>query len=276
MTWYYKDGNREIGPISKEDLQALINDKKIDRQTLVRRGAMDAWAPMAQFAREESKADNRRPPDGDSPQSQPNAKLRTGGSIAASEKVVCSQCGRSFTEDRVVAYDNQIICADCKPVFVQRLKEGVGIRTSLRYAGFWIRVGAKIIDTIITAIGTWIFVIPLSMMIAASLPSDPGEITFNKSFLLLLAAQQLIGLAIPAFYDTFFVGRFGATLGKMACGLRVVSPEGERISYMRAFGRHFAGWISSIILGIGYLMAAFDDEKRALHDRICSTRVIHK
>jgi uncharacterized RDD family membrane protein YckC len=40
-------------------------------------------------------------------------------------------------------------------------------------------------------------------------------------------------------------------------------------------GRYFAQWISAIILAIGYIMAAFDDQKRALHDRICETRVIH-
>jgi uncharacterized RDD family membrane protein YckC len=39
-------------------------------------------------------------------------------------------------------------------------------------------------------------------------------------------------------------------------------------------GRHFAKILSGIILYIGYLMAFWDDEKRALHDRICSTRVI--
>jgi uncharacterized RDD family membrane protein YckC len=41
-------------------------------------------------------------------------------------------------------------------------------------------------------------------------------------------------------------------------------------------GRHFAEMLSGILLGIGYLMIAFDDEKRALHDRICDTRVIKK
>jgi uncharacterized RDD family membrane protein YckC len=42
----------------------------------------------------------------------------------------------------------------------------------------------------------------------------------------------------------------------------------------RAFGRYFGKLLSAIILGIGYIMAAFDSEKRALHDMICDTRVI--
>ena len=72
----------------------------------------------------------------------------------------------------------------------------------------------------------------------------------------------------------FFLGKFGATPGKMACKLKVVRPDGERISYARALGRHFAEMLSGIILYIGYIMAAFDEEKRTLHDRICDTRVI--
>ena len=87
---------------------------------------------------------------------------------------------------------------------------------------------------------------------------------------LLIIAQY----AIPAAYDTWFVGKYGATPGKMACNLKVVVEDGERVTYMRAFGRHFAKLLSSMILAIGFIMAAFDDQKRTLHDRICETRVV--
>jgi uncharacterized RDD family membrane protein YckC len=60
----------------------------------------------------------------------------------------------------------------------------------------------------------------------------------------------------------------------MACGLKVVRPDGEKISYARACGRFFAEFVSSLTLAIGYIIAAFDGEKRSLHDRICDTRVI--
>jgi len=56
--------------------------------------------------------------------------------------------------------------------------------------------------------------------------------------------------------------------------IKVVTPDGGRISYARATGRHFAKILSGIICYIGYLMAFWDDEKRALHDRMCGTRVI--
>jgi uncharacterized RDD family membrane protein YckC len=66
----------------------------------------------------------------------------------------------------------------------------------------------------------------------------------------------------------------GATVGKMALGLRVVTSNGQRLSFMNATGRYFAKIISAIILGIGFLMIAFTDKKRGLHDMIASTLVI--
>ena len=69
----------------------------------------------------------------------------------------------------------------------------------------------------------------------------------------------------------------GATLGMKACGIVVVNADGTGpISLLKAIGRYFASMLSSLILGIGYLMIAFDSEKRALHDYICSTRGVYK
>ena len=82
--------------------------------------------------------------------------------------------------------------------------------------------------------------------------------------------------AVPAIYESWCVGKFAATPGKMACKLKVVLPDGGQVSYPRAIGRHFAKYISGMILLIGYIMAAFDKQKRSLHDRICDTRVIQK
>ena len=75
-------------------------------------------------------------------------------------------------------------------------------------------------------------------------------------------------------YYTFFVGKYGATPGKMALKLRVVNPDGSPVSYGKACGRYFAFVVSSMACLIGLLMVAWDSEKRGLHDRMCNTRVI--
>ncbi|HYF51328.1 MAG TPA: RDD family protein [Planctomycetota bacterium] len=171
----------------------------------------------------------------------------------------CYECGKGFSREEMVNFGNSWVCATCKPIFMQKLKEGVNVAGTLNYAGFWIRFAAKFVDGIVLNI--------VGLVINAVFGVGQGE--FSP---LALAMQIVAALA----YTVYFVGTFGATPGKMACGLKVVTPEGEKISYGRALGRHFAEFLSSLILLIGYIMAAFDEEKRALHDRICDTRVIKK
>ncbi len=269
MTWFYMDGDQEKGPINKTQLQELINAKQVNGSTLVRNDSTAQWRPLSELMRKKTTDKNTTTPS--QPTSPPPVqKAETPASVEMVSTAVCNQCGRSFPKDQVVTFDNQVICAACKPMFVQRLKEGATIAGDYEYAGFWIRFGAKLIDGIAMAICQLIIGVILGVVLAvAGVAEDSMAIG-------LIVVQQLIGFAIPVVYNTYFIGRFSATLGKMACQIKVVTPEGETVSYARAFGRYFAELVSGLILAIGYIMAAFDDEKRALHDRICSTRVVYK
>ncbi len=136
----------------------------------------------------------------------------------------------------------------------------------MEYAGFWIRFGAKIIDWIILSVINAFVSGSLSFMMASS--SDR-----YLSLILVLISNAFL-FAFQVAYVTWFLGRFGATPGKMACRLKVVMPDGGRVSYSRALGRYFGEFLSGMTLLIGYFIAAFDDQKRTLHDRICNTRVV--
>lgn len=252
MNLYYADGDQQVGPIGKAELQALIRDRKIDAKTLVWQDGMENWQELGIFVR--SRREKSTAPD---PAAVP---LR---------QAECSECGRVFPEDEMIRFNGTRVCAGCKPVFVQKIKEGVSVAGALDYAGFWIRFGAVAIDACIIWIINMIVFIPLSIFAPSS-----GDDPFVA--LSLLPVIMILQYAIPAVYDTWFVGKYGATPGKMACKLKIVVADGTPVSYSRALGRHFAKWLSSIILGIGFIMAAFDDERRTLHDRICETRVVRK
>jgi len=76
-------------------------------------------------------------------------------------------------------------------------------------------------------------------------------------------------------YYIFFTGYCGQTPGKMVLRIKVVRQDGSPIGYGRAAFREVpAKFLSGIIFGIGYLMVIFDDQKRALHDRMSDTYVI--
>ncbi len=251
MEWYYSDGKKQLGPVNNQEFKALVKNKTIISGTLIWRQGMKDWEELGRVVKQ--------------------------GSIKTREKEVlpdaipesaCTDCGRDFPEDELIRFENSKICADCKPAFVQKLKEGVSQSGGMVYAGFWIRCGAKIIDGIIMVVINMIVFIPAGIAMSTS---DNPTLSIGLSVIV-----QILNIAIPAVYTTWFIGRFNATPGKMACGIKVVTADNDPIGYPRALGRHFAEWISAMILGIGYIMAAFDDEKRTLHDRICNTRVVFK
>ena len=77
-------------------------------------------------------------------------------------------------------------------------------------------------------------------------------------------------------YDTILVGIWATTGGKRLCNLYILRVDGSRVGIGRALARHLASYLSLIILGIGFLMIAFREDKRGLHDLICDTVVVSR
>jgi len=252
MNLYYAEGNQQVGPIGKAELQSLIKTKKLNARTLVWQPGMESWQELGVFIRSRK---------GNGGQARSAA--------APVKQSVCSECGLRFAEDEMIPFQGTWVCAGCKPLFIQKIKEGVSVNGAMNYAGFWIRFGALAIDGFILGIANLLLFVPLGILAPVS---EENPFIFLSFMPLLMIFQY----AIPAVYDTWFVGKYGATPGKMACNLKIVVEDGSRVTYLRALGRHFAKWLSSMILAIGFIMAAFDDQKRTLHDRICETRVVRK
>jgi uncharacterized RDD family membrane protein YckC len=189
----------------------------------------------------------------------------------------CSECGRPTPADQLARFGDQLVCPACKSNYAQKLREGVAPAVTFRYAGFWIRFVAVIIDGIIMGMVSGIvqFAIIGSAFTPMMVPQPgtrPEELI--GPMLGRIAMASLIGIALAATYEAFFISRLGATPGKMALGLKVVRAGGAPVSLGRAFGRYFAKLLNNFTLMIGYIIAAFDSQKRGLHDMICDTRVL--
>jgi uncharacterized RDD family membrane protein YckC len=188
----------------------------------------------------------------------------------------CSECGRSTPADELAHFGDRLICPYCKDAYAQKLREGVAPVAAVSYAGFWIRFVAYMIDAIILAVAMGI----VQFAILGSFISFPRFDSGTRPELMLAPMLGMLGLlsvvsiGISCTYESFFVYKYGATPGKMALSLKVVRPNGGPIDLGRAVGRYFGKMLSGIILYIGYIMAGFDSEKKALHDMICDTRVI--
>jgi uncharacterized RDD family membrane protein YckC len=164
---------------------------------------------------------------------------------------------------------------------VRGMHPAAAVAAGRHYGGFWIRFLGRVIDSIILLVINAIVRLPLTLMFGIGtmgmrgLGDARGGLIFGPAMAGVLGLSTLIGIALGAGYEVYFLTAHGATPGKMALGLRVIRADGGPISPMLALGRHFALWVSAFILMIGYIMAAFDPEKRALHDRICETRVVY-
>ena len=164
-------------------------------------------------------------------------------------------------------FGDRYVCAACKPTFVQRMQEGVVLTGALNYASVGTRFGAKILDSLIL----WVVNTGLMLVIGMATGVAKGDPATGMIF---FALTMVIQTGVNVAYGTFFLGKFGATPGKMACKIKVVRADGSPLTYGRACGRVFGEILSGVTCSIGYIMAAFDEEKRSLHDRICDTRVI--
>lgn len=134
------------------------------------------------------------------------------------------------------------------------------------YAGFWIRVLANIIDSVVLFIPLFIINFALQMML---LVTDSEGVIIGVLIVLILTNIILVAL----YYTLTTSSRMQGTVGKRLLNLRVVDAEGNRISAGRSFGR-FLSYMLSGIFYIGYIMVGITPEKRGLHDYIAGTWVI--
>lgn len=122
-----------------------------------------------------------------------------------------------------------------------------------KYAGFWIRVAASLVDAIIT--GT-------IYSLLRKIPFLPFPID-NFNFL------------IPALYDILlWVNWDGQTVGKSLFGLKIVREDKEKIDYKTAVIRYLGAVLASIPLCLGFLWVVWDKKKQGWHDKIAKTLVV--
>jgi uncharacterized RDD family membrane protein YckC len=146
-----------------------------------------------------------------------------------------------------------------------------------RPAGFWIRFVAYLIDGLVLGVVAAVLLV-IFVVVAASTdntPDDEASPAVVALGLALIAAFAAIGWLYEALLTS---SERAATLGKMALGLRVVRADGARLSFGRATARYFLKVLITpmVPLFIGYLLAAFTTGKKALHDLLAETLVIHQ
>jgi uncharacterized RDD family membrane protein YckC/type II secretory pathway pseudopilin PulG len=136
----------------------------------------------------------------------------------------------------------------------------------IKYAGFWVRYVANVIDGIVLVVP--IIIIDLALLFLTGLKGGNSGLTI---------LSYILNCLIIWSYFMVMTYKYQATLGKMAVGVKVVSDKSDRLTVGQLILRETLGKILSlIILYIGYIMAGFTKRKQALHDKIAKTVVVYK
>jgi len=320
--WFYTDAlAAQQGPVDDLTLLDLNREGLVKAKSLVWREGMAAWTHFREVAPALFSA------------TADDGKAESG----PVEIGVCAHSGRVYPQSEMLPYGEALVGPEHKGEFVRRLMEGATVEIAdatdqmVQYVGFWWRTLSSLLDYLIKMIPSGLCMVPYYVAVIAEGAQPVGDADSLKGITgmsVLTMAMYGVGLlasiVLSIAYDTWMVGKYQATLGKLIIGAKVVNPDGSRLSYKRAFVRWLAkkplnmvlvwgpstigfalviaaitglsgniaepgaGFVLAIISGLlvyaallalcsgVYWMAAFDPEKRALHDRVASTRVVRK
>lgn len=266
--WYYADRQgQQQGPVQTEDLLALRNAGQVGMDTLVWRNGMANWQAFSTVANE-----IMPPPAAPEAAAPVPAPVVDGSYSMYAAAPVAQQANDPYAAPRAQVGSDSLVVQGGHIV----------------YAGFWKRVAAYAIDTILLAVASFVIGLAVGVGAMASGYLSSAQI-----------GAQLLGFAVAWLYAALLESSGSqATLGKMAVGIKVTDSDGERLSLLHATGRFLAKSVPTIIIVIGAMKgiptlfaamglaiiiglidcvaAAFTDRKRAVHDMAASTLVVDK
>lgn len=243
MKWFYidtsiTDGDRRQGPYSIDEIRDFVNEGKIKDETLVWHTGEANWKAWKDYP------EASEPPE-------------------PSEEELLKQTIETLLQSRM---------------------------NRKRYAGFFVRANAFIIDNIILSIfgALFLYVMSLAGMLDLNAVSEIVNqyIENPTSTELVSKALEIPGMSafftiwsfVQAVYFIVFHAVWGATPGKKLLHIHVEMANGEKLSWAFSIFRFVASIVTQatlIFYGLGYLIVLIDPQKRALHDFIAQTRVVH-
>jgi uncharacterized RDD family membrane protein YckC len=148
----------------------------------------------------------------------------------------------------------------------ERNETGANASSHVRYAGFWMRFWAYLLDLLVVGSLNRLLIFPLFRLLDISVDR-------TNMFAPATIATTLMFYA----YFVLMTKFFQQTLGKLVFGLTVIDESGKPLTWMTVLFREVIGkFIAKTILFIGFLFVAFSEKKKGMHDQFADTLVIHE
>lgn len=187
----------------------------------------------------------------------------------------CTQCGaQNHPEAKFCGACGAQIVLSVTPVVPMptSVMAAFGARPLPKYAGFWFRTLAAVIDGVLVQVAALVLVFPLAFSMGASMADSVSAEGIEAAGGVL---GFFVGLLVQWLWFTVAESSpWQASLGKKLLGLKVTNEEGARIGFAEANVRYWSKILSAILLCIGFLMVGFTARKQGLHDKIARTLVI--
>ncbi len=181
----------------------------------------------------------------------------------------CPQCGANNSQEAK-------FCTSCAAQLAlaaePAIKQPATVPTTPKFAGFWFRTLALVIDIVLCQVATFILVLPIGFALGASMAG-------TSSLSIIAAGGEGLGFVLGTLIQWLWFtiaesSKWQATVGKKMVGLKVTDESGERVGFGKANGRYWSKILSCLILWIGFVMVAFTEKKQGLHDKMAGTLVV--
>lgn len=194
----------------------------------------------------------------------PNAEICVScGCRPVAGDTYCQECG---TETR----PGQEYCVECGTILSK--EQGVNEEP---YAGFWLRVAANLIDSVIIGAASMVIVF-IFMFFSFFIIGFLGEVGALLGLFFYFGLYLLIAAMSILYWIIMNASKWQGTIGKIVVGIKVVDMEGNRLTIGKSGLRYLGYIVSGFTMGVGFILAAFTDKKQALHDLLVQTLVVKK
>ncbi|ABC44422.1 RDD family protein [Salinibacter ruber] len=253
--WYYAVDGEKHGPVTKDEIQGLIDNGELGLDNLVWSRGMEDWKTASEVE-DIHPSPPPLPDDEKSPSPPPISKKEH-------SQVTKQQDSKPETDEPTSPSQEDDIHTDGDATLSAESTDRVGSKTvGITYAGFGSRLVAYGIDILITVV---VSVILGAVALSVDSSADPDLLTRG------------IGSLVTWFYFAGFESsKRQATPGKQLMGLKVTDANMgyDGIGFRKASGRHFGKIISGAPLLLGFIMAAFTERHQALHDKMAGCLVV--
>jgi len=296
--WHYVRNGEAAGPVPGEELRRLVADGQVRRETLIWSPGLANWVDAASYAdlfEGLEPAPPPLPPAGFAPvaggaATAPLQTAHTTHGLADPGYATAAAAGYGASRDETTT------SLASGPAYASDGTTGVGTASTVRYAGFWIRFVAFVIDAVVIGGITYalqrftevadyprtfltnLLPVPLTDTWQAVLSQQSNTTlrAIDRADMLQIGTMGALSLAIALIYFVIIQALLQGTIGKLILGLKLQTSRLRNVGFFRCLWRFLMMFISAAILMLGFLLAGWTRQKTALHDLLAGTRVVHR